>query len=68
MLIQDKVTWDADIEKNLALMNTLGVDCVSMVQSEMGSDFYKNTILSKSIDVPAHLTGFSHPIRVSRAP
>ncbi len=30
MLIQDKVTWDADVEKNLALMSTLGVDCVSM--------------------------------------
>lgn len=30
MLIQDKVIWDADIEKNLALMSTLGVDCVSM--------------------------------------
>lgn len=30
MLIQDKVIWDADLEKNLALMSTLGVDCVSM--------------------------------------
>ena len=30
MLIQDKVIWDADIEKNLALMSTLGIDCVSM--------------------------------------
>lgn len=30
MLIQDKVVWDADVEKNLALMSTLGVDCVSM--------------------------------------
>jgi len=30
MLIQDKVVWDANVEKNLALMSTLGVDCVSM--------------------------------------
>ena len=30
MLIQDKVTWDADVEKHLVLMSTLGVDCVSM--------------------------------------
>jgi len=30
MQIQDKVTWDADVEKHLALMSTLGVDCVSM--------------------------------------
>lgn len=30
MLIQDKVVWNADVEKNLALMSTLGVDCVSM--------------------------------------
>ncbi len=30
MLIQDKVVWDADVEKNLALMSTLGVDSVSM--------------------------------------
>ena len=30
MLIQDKVVWDANVEKHLALMSTLGVDCVSM--------------------------------------
>ena len=30
MLIQDKIVWDADVEKNLALMSTLGVDCVSL--------------------------------------
>jgi mannonate dehydratase len=30
MLIQDKVVWDADVEKNLALMSTLGIDCVSL--------------------------------------
>jgi mannonate dehydratase len=30
MQIQDKVTWDADVEKNLALMSTLGIDCVSL--------------------------------------
>lgn len=30
MLIQDKVTWDVDVEKSLALMSTLGVDCVSI--------------------------------------
>jgi len=30
MLIQDKVSWDKDIEKKLALLNTLGVDCVSV--------------------------------------
>ena len=30
MLIQDKVTWDADIDKRLALMSTLGIDCVSL--------------------------------------
>ena len=30
MQIQDKVTWDADVEKQLALLSTLGVDCVSM--------------------------------------
>ena len=30
MLIQDKVAWNADVESHLALMGTLGVDCVSM--------------------------------------
>ncbi len=30
MLIQDKAVWDADLDKNLTLMSTLGVDCVSM--------------------------------------
>ena len=30
MLIQDKVVWDANVDKSLALMSTLGVDCVSM--------------------------------------
>ena len=30
MLIQDKATWDADIDKRLALMSTLGIDCVSL--------------------------------------
>ncbi len=30
MLIQDKLSWDANVEKNLALMSTLGIDCVSL--------------------------------------
>jgi mannonate dehydratase len=30
MLIQDKLTWDANVEKNLALMGTLGIDCISL--------------------------------------
>lgn len=30
MLIQDKVAWDAHIEKNLAFLQTLGVDCVAL--------------------------------------
>ena len=30
MLIQDKLTWDTNVEKNLALMSTLGIDCVSL--------------------------------------
>lgn len=30
MLIQDKITWTTDTEKNLALMSTLGIDCVSL--------------------------------------
>lgn len=30
MLIQDKVAWDANFEKNLALLQTLGVDCVAL--------------------------------------
>lgn len=30
MLIQDKVTWDADLDNRLALMSTLGIDCVSL--------------------------------------
>ena len=30
MLIQDKLTWDANVEKNLALMSTLGIDCVAL--------------------------------------
>jgi mannonate dehydratase len=30
MLIQDKLTWDANVEKNLALMSTLGIDCISL--------------------------------------
>jgi mannonate dehydratase len=30
MQIQDKVSWDANVEKNLALMSTLGIDCVSL--------------------------------------
>ena len=32
MLIQDKVVWDAQIEKNLAFLQTLGVDCVALEQ------------------------------------
>jgi mannonate dehydratase len=30
MLIQDKLTWDANVENNLALMSTLGIDCISL--------------------------------------
>jgi len=30
MYIQDKVSWDADIESRLALLRTLGVDCVAI--------------------------------------
>ena len=30
MLIQDKIVWDADVEKNLAFLKTLGVDCVAL--------------------------------------
>lgn len=30
MLIQDKLTWDANVEKKLALMSTLGIDCISL--------------------------------------
>ena len=30
MLIQDKVSWDGDIDRRLGLLKTLGVDCVSM--------------------------------------
>jgi mannonate dehydratase len=30
MLIQDKASWDGDIDRRLGLLKTLGVDCVSM--------------------------------------
>src|SRR5262245_59920576 len=30
MLIQDKASWDGDIEQRLRLLRTLGVDCVAM--------------------------------------
>jgi D-mannonate dehydratase len=30
MYIQDKVSWNSDVENRLRLMKTLGVDCVSM--------------------------------------
>lgn len=30
MLIQDKASWDGDIEQRLRLLKTLGVDCVAM--------------------------------------
>ncbi len=30
MLIQDKVAWDGEVEKNLAFLKTLGVDCVAL--------------------------------------
>ncbi|MBM3341282.1 MAG: TIM barrel protein [Betaproteobacteria bacterium] len=30
MLIQDKLLWDTHAEKNLALMSTLGIDCISL--------------------------------------
>jgi mannonate dehydratase len=30
MLIQEKVTWDGDVDRNLAQLATLGVDCVSL--------------------------------------
>ena len=30
MLIQEKINWDADVEKKLAHLATLGVDCVAL--------------------------------------
>src|SRR5215210_2122545 len=30
MLIQDKVAWDGDVDKKLAHLATLGVDCVAL--------------------------------------
>lgn len=30
MYIQEKVTWDGEVDQRLALLKTLGVDCVSM--------------------------------------
>jgi mannonate dehydratase len=30
MYIQDKITWDAEVEKKLAHLKTLGVDCVAL--------------------------------------
>jgi len=30
MKIQDKVTWNAEVDKSLALLQTLGVDCVAI--------------------------------------
>ncbi len=30
MQIQEKVTWDAEVDKKLALLNTLGVDCIAI--------------------------------------
>ena len=30
MLIQDKASWDSDVDRRLGLLKTLGVDCVSM--------------------------------------
>jgi mannonate dehydratase len=30
MYIQEKVTWDGDVDKSLALLKTLGVDCISI--------------------------------------
>jgi mannonate dehydratase len=30
MLIQEKVTWDADVERRLAHLETLGVDCIAL--------------------------------------
>ena len=30
MQIQEKVVWDGDVEQNLALLKTLGVDCVAI--------------------------------------
>ena len=30
MYIQEKLTWDGDVEKNLALLATLGVDCIAI--------------------------------------
>lgn len=30
MYIQEKVTWDADVEKRLARLKTLGVDCIAV--------------------------------------
>ena len=30
MLIQDKVAWNSEVEKSLAFLKTLGVDCVAL--------------------------------------
>ncbi len=30
MHIQEKVTWDGDVDKRLASLKTLGVDCISI--------------------------------------
>jgi mannonate dehydratase len=45
MLIQDKVTWDADIDTKLALLATLGVDCVSI---ELPDDQRANAMIDLS--------------------
>lgn len=30
MYIQEKISWDGDVDKKLAHLNTLGVDCISV--------------------------------------
>jgi mannonate dehydratase len=38
MLIQEKVTWDGDVEKRLAHLATLGVDCIALDLSDPQPD------------------------------
>ena len=30
MYIQEKVAWDGEVDQKLALLNTLGVDCIAI--------------------------------------
>lgn len=55
MLIQDKLIWDANVEKNLALMSTLGIDCVSL---ELPDGPRANPLIDLS--TPAACNAFFH--------